>query len=168
MAKQRAVHDPHVEDPRVEDPQLEDLPIEQSIEVGGVALVVWAARLTLYLFVQGVIVLASYAYYGFGIDPSRFGPGFQLDPVHASINLVWGLIGSLVGFFMPRYSIDFVLAFAVFYTLFAGFGTFTSDHFSMRLGLTDNSLNWLLALAAWALGIYALWQASLRADPPDA
>jgi len=162
MAKQRPAEQPSVDDPRV-DPQFDEDEIEESIEVSGVPLVVWAARLTLFLLVQSMIVLAAYAYYGFATEQSHFGPGFRLDPIHASINLVWGLVGSVIGFFMPRYAIAFVLAFAAFYTLFAGFGTFTADHFGMRLDFTDNALNWLLALAAWAIGIYALWQASLRA-----
>lgn len=167
MAKQRPAEQPSVDDPRV-DPQFDEDQLEELIEVSGVPLVVWAARLTLFLLVQGVIVLAAYAYYGFGTEPSHFGPGFRLDPIHASVNLVWGLIGSVIGFFMLRYSIAFVLAFAAFYTLFAGFGTFTADHFGMRLDFVDNALNWLLALTAWAIGIYALWQASLRANPPGA
>jgi len=167
MAKQWPAKQPSGDDPRV-NPQFDEDQLEESIEVSGVALVVWAARLSLFFLIQSAIMLASYAYYGFGTDPSHFGPGFRLDPIHASINLVWGLIGSVVGFFMPRYSIAFVLAVAVFYTLFAGFGTFTSDHFGMRLDFVDNALNWLLALTAWSIGIYALWQASLRADPPGA
>jgi hypothetical protein len=138
--------------------------IEESIEVAGVPLVVWAARLSLFLLIQGLIVLGSYAYFGFGTDPYHFGPGFGLDPIHAAVNLVWGLAGSVIGFFMPRLSISFVLAFAVFFTLFAGFGTFTVDHFGMRLDMTDNLSNWAMALAAWAIGIYALWQAGLHAE----
>src|SRR6478735_1081762 len=138
--------------------------IEESIEVAGVPLVVWAARLSLFLLIQGIVVLGSYAYYGFGTDPSHFGPGFGLDPIHAAVNLVWGLVGSLIGFFMPRLSISFVLAFAIFFTLFAGFGTFTADHFGMQLETTDNLSNWAMALAAWAIGIYALWQAGLHAE----
>src|SRR6476660_9577008 len=115
------------------DSENEEDEIEESIEVGGVPLVVWAARLSLSLLIQGLIVLGSYAYYGFGTDPSHFGPGFGLDPIHAAVNLVWGLVGSLIGFFMPRLSISFVLAFAIFFTLFAGFGTFTAEHFGMKL-----------------------------------
>ena len=138
--------------------------IEESIEVAGVPLVVWAARLSLFLLIQGLIVLGSYAYYGFGTDPSRFGPGFGLDPIHAAVNLVWGLAGSIIGFFMPRLSIAFVLAFAIFFTLIAGLGTFTADHFDMKLDTTDNLSNWAMALAAWAIGIYALWQAGLHAE----
>jgi hypothetical protein len=138
--------------------------IEESIEVAGVPLVVWAARLSLFLLIQGIIVLGSYAYYGFGTEPSHFGPGFRLDPIHAAVNLVWGLAGSVIGFLMPRLSIAFVLAFAVFFTLFAGFGTFTADHFGMKLDFIDNVLNWALALLAWGIGIYALWQAGLHAE----
>ena len=138
--------------------------IEESIEVAGVPLVVWAARLSLFLLIQGLIVLGSYAYYGFTTDPAHFGPGFGLDPIHAAVNLAWGLAGSVIGFFMPRLSISFVLAFAIFFTLFAGFGTFTADHFGMRLDMTDNLSNWAMALAAWAIGIYALWQAGLYAE----
>lgn len=138
--------------------------IEESIEVAGVPLVVWAARLSLFLLIQGIIVLGSYAYYGFGTEPSHFGPGFRLDPIHAAVNLVWGLAGSVIGFLMPRLSIAYVLAFAVFFTLFAGFGTFTADHFGMKLDFIDNVLNWALALLAWGIGIYALWQAGLHAE----
>jgi hypothetical protein len=146
------------------DIENEEAEIEESIEVAGVPLVVWAARLSLFLLIQGLIVLGSYAYYGFRTDPAHFGPGFGLDPIHAAVNLVWGLAGSVIGLFMPRLSISFVLAFAVFFTLFASFGTFTADHFDMRLDTTDNLSNWAMALAAWAIGIYALWQAGLHAE----
>jgi hypothetical protein len=112
-------------------------------------------------------VLGSYAYYGFGTDPSHFGPGFRLDPIHAAVNFVWGLAGSVIGFFMPRLSISFMLAFAIFFTLFAGFGTFTADHFGMKLDTTDNLINWGLALAGWGIGIYALWQACLHEEEEE-
>jgi len=141
--------------------------IEESIEVAGVPLVVWSARLSLFLLIQGIIVLSSYAYFGFGTDPSHFGPGFRLDPIHAAVNFVWGLAGSVIGFFMPRFSISFMLAFAIFFTLFAGFGTFTADHFGMKLDTMDNLANWGLALAAWAIGIYALWQGCLQEDEEE-
>jgi hypothetical protein len=149
-----------------DEPPFSEDHIEESIEVAGVPLVVWTARLSLFLLIQSAIVLSSYAVYGFATDPSRFGPGFRLDPTHAAINLVWGLAGSAIGFFMPRLSIALVLAFAVFYTLFAGFGSFTSDRFGMRLDFYDDVANWLLALGAWTIGIYALWQAGLRAAEP--
>ena len=57
-----------------------------------------------------------------------------------------------------------MLAFAIFFTLFAGFGTFTAEHFGMKLDTIDNLSNWAMALAAWGLSIYALWQAGLRAE----
>jgi hypothetical protein len=160
MAKERAGSDPS----DIED---EEGAIEESIEVSGVPLAVWAVRLTLILFIQGLIVLSSYAYYGFGTNPESFGPGFGLDPIHAAVNLVWGLAGSVIGFFMPRLSIPFLLAFAIFFTLLAGFGTFTADHFGMNLDTTDNLINWALALAGWAIGIYALWQGCLHEDEEE-
>ena len=113
-------------------------------------LVVWAARLTLFLFIQGLIVLGSYAYYGFGTDPAQFGPGFRLDPIHAAVNLVWGLAGSVIGFFMPRLSISYMLAFAIFFTLFAGFGTFTARSF--RHGARHDRQSHQLGVGACRLG----------------
>jgi hypothetical protein len=164
MAQSQEVHGMVAQHPADDLKDIDDEEaIEESIEVAGVPLVVWAARLSLFLLIQGIIVLGSYAYYGFGTEPSHFGPGFRLDPMHAAVNLVWGLAGSVISFFMPRLSIAFVLAFAVFFTLFAGFGTFTADHFGMKLDVMDNALNWALALAAWGIGIYALWQAGLHA-----
>jgi hypothetical protein len=77
------------------------------------------------------------------------------------------LAGSVIGFFMPRLSIAFMLAFAIFFTLFAGFGTFTADRFGMQLDLTDNLINWGLALSGWGIGIYALWQACLHEEAPE-
>jgi hypothetical protein len=151
-------------DPETNPDEDDNDAIEESIEVSGVPLVVWAVRLTLILFIQGLIVLGSYAVYGFGTDPAQFGPGFRLDPVHAAVNLVWGLAGSVIGFFMPRLSISYTLAFAIFFTLLAGFGTFTDDHFGMRLEMTDNLINWALALAGWGVAIYALWQACLHVE----
>ena len=140
----------------------DDDDFEESIEVSGVPLIVWAVRLSLFLLIQGVIVLASYAYYGFGTDPHSFGLAFRLDPIHAAINLFWGVLGSAIGFFLPRFSIDFTLAFAMFFTAFAGFGTFASDQLGMQLGATDNLVNWMLALGAWTLSIYALCQDTLH------
>ena len=157
MAEERPGNGPN----DIED---EEEAVEESIEVAGVPLVVWAARLSLFLLAQGIIVLGSYAYYGFGTDAAQFGPGFRLDPIHAAVNLVWGLAGSVIGFFMPRLSISYMLAFAIFFTLFAGFGTFTPDHFGMALDTTDNLINWALALAGWGVATYALWQACLHAE----
>lgn len=139
---------------------------EGPIEVAGVPLVVWAVRLSLFLFLQGAILLLSFAYYGFGTDPAQFGPGFRLDPLHAAVNLVWGLVGSVIGFFIPRFAIDFVLAFALFFTALAGLGTFSTDHLGMQLGPWSNLINWLMAIFAWAVAIYALWAACVDTDEP--
>jgi hypothetical protein len=140
---------------------------EESIRISGVPLVVWAVRLSLFLLLQGAIVLASYAYYGFGTDPDSFSLGFRLDPVHALINLVWGIAGSAIGFFLPRFSIDFALAFAMFFTAFAGFGSFAPDQLGMQLGFADNLVNWTLAAGGWAVSIYALCQETLHAGRKD-
>jgi len=149
--------------PEGEGPEEEDL--DAPIEVAGVPLVVWAVRLTLFLLIQGAIVLASYAYYGFGTDPSQFGPGFRLDPIHASVNFLWGLVGSVVGFFAPRFAVDFTLAFALFFTGFAALGTFTPEAVPMHLGPWSNLINWLLALCAWTVTIYAILQGCLDSEP---
>ena len=81
MATKRQEGGPQA-DPEVDEDE-EDA-IEESIEVAGVPLVVWVVRLTLILFIQGLMVLGSYAYYGFGTDAAHFGPGFRLDPIHAA------------------------------------------------------------------------------------
>ena len=80
---------------------------------------VWAARLSVYFLAQGALVLLAYAYYGFGTDPDSFALGFRIDPILAALNLAWGLAGTYIGFFRPRYAIVFVLAFAAFYTALA-------------------------------------------------
>ena len=66
--------------------------------------VVWLARLSVYFLAQGALALLAYAYYGFGSDPNSFALGFRIDPILAAINLVWGLIGTYIGFFNPRYA----------------------------------------------------------------
>jgi hypothetical protein len=121
-------------------------------------LVVWAARLSVYFLAQGALVLLAYAYYGFDSDPESFALGFRIDPILAGVNLAWGLIGTYIGFFRPRYATPFVLAFAAFYTMLAVLGTFTSTHLGMMLNDRVNLFHWLVVLAAWAIGLYALWR----------
>ena len=87
--------------------------------------VVWAARLNVYFLAQGALVLLAYAYYGFDSDPDSFALGFRIDPILAALNLAWGLAGTYIGFFRPRYAIPFVLALAAFYTVLAVLGSFT-------------------------------------------
>ena len=133
-------------------------PVKFDVEINGVSIVVWAARLSLYFLVQGGIILLCYAYYGFDTDPSSFALGFRLDPLHAAVHFVWGLVGSFIGFYAPRYSTYFLLAFAVFYTILAILGTFTTYHFGMHLDSRVNMFHWCLVPFAWAVGLIGLWQ----------
>lgn len=123
---------------------------------GSWPLVVWAARLSVYFLAQGALVLLAYAYYGFGSDPEGFALGFRIDPILAGVNLAWGLAGTYIGFFRPRYAIAFVLSFAAFYTLLAVLGSFTSTHLGMMLNDRVNLFHWLIVIPAWAVGLYAL------------
>jgi hypothetical protein len=133
-------------------------PVKFDVEINGISIVVWAARLSLYFLVQGGIILLCYAYYGFDTDPNSFALGFRLDPLHAAVHFVWGLVGSFIGFYAPRYSTYFLLAFAVFYTILAILGTFTTYHFGMHLDSRVNMFHWFLVPFAWAVGLIGLWQ----------
>ncbi len=121
-------------------------------------LVVWAARFSVYFLAQGALVLLAYAYYGFDSNPNSFALGFRIDPLLAASNLLWGLVGTYVGFFRPRYALPFVLAFAAFYTALAVLGTFTPYHLGMMLNARVNLFHWLIVLPVWAIGLYALWR----------
>ena len=121
-------------------------------------LVVWLARLSVYFLAQGALTLLAYVYYGFGSNPDNFPLGFRIDPILAAANLVWGLIGTYIGFFRPRYATPFVLACAAFYTVLAVLGTFTSHHLGMLLNDRVNLFHWAIVLPAWAIGLHALWR----------
>jgi hypothetical protein len=121
-------------------------------------LVVWVARLSVYLLAQGALVLCAYAYYGFDSDPESFALGFRIDPLLATVNLLWGAAGTYIGFFRPRHALPFVLVCAAFYAGLAAIGTFTSYGLGMRLGGRVALFHWLIALPALAIGLYALWR----------
>jgi hypothetical protein len=121
-------------------------------------LVVWAARCSVYLLAQGALVLLAYAYYGFDTDPESFALGFRIDPILAMVNLAWGVAGTFFGFFRPRYALPFVLALAAFYTALAVLGSFTAVDLGMMLIGRVNRFNWLVAIAAWGVGLYTLWR----------
>jgi hypothetical protein len=140
-----------------EKPVREPEQVGVDIEVNDIPLVVWAARLSLYFLLQGGVLLLAYAYYGFGTNPDRFALGFRLDPIHAAVHFVWGLVGSFIGFFAPRLATAFVLAFGAFYTVLAVLGTFTPFHLGMRLDPNVNLFHWLLVPFAWAIGLYGLY-----------
>jgi len=119
-------------------------------------LVVWVARLSVYLLAQGALVLVAYAYYGFDSHPGSFSLGFRIDPLLAAVNLLWGAAGTYIGFFRPRYALPFVLACATFYAVLAALGSFTPYHLGMTLGGRVALFHWLIALPALVIGLYAL------------
>jgi hypothetical protein len=132
-------------------------PASDSAQITTWPLVVWAARLSVYFLAQGALVLLAYAYYGFGSNPDSFALGFRIDPMLAAFNLAWGLAGTYIGFFRPRYATPFVLAFAAFYTALAALGSFTSYHLGMLLNERVDLVHWVIVAIAWAIGLYALW-----------
>jgi hypothetical protein len=134
----------------------QDQPSTEELEAQHWPVVVWAARLSVYFLAQGALVLLDYAYFGFGRDPDSFALGFRIDPILAAVYLVWGLIGTYVGFFQPRYATAFVLAFAAFFTLLAALGSFTQLRFGMTLVPRIDLFHWAVAALAWAIGLYAL------------
>ncbi len=114
-------------------------------------------------------MLLTYAYYGFDTDPQSFPPGFRLNPLQAGVNFVWGLVGTLIGFFRPRFSTGFMLAFAAFYTLVAGLGTFAGSVLGMELGSPAKVFFWVVVAASWTAGIRGFLQrrrARLAGDDP--
>lgn len=79
-------------------------------------------------------------------------------PPQAFVNFVWGLIGTLIGFFRPRYATIFMLAFAAFYTLVASLGTFAGGVLGMELGTPAKVFFWVVVAASWATGINGFLQ----------
>jgi len=119
-------------------------------------LEVWAARCSAYFLALGGVMLLSYLYYGFKTDPQSFPLGFRLNPLQAGVDFIWGLTGTLIGFFRPRFATAFVLAFAAFYTLVAGLGTFAGSALGMQLGRPAIVFYWVVVLFAWVAGIWGL------------
>jgi hypothetical protein len=105
-----------------------------------------------FFALQGAYVALTYAFTGPGIGPDRFLIGFRLDPIHAVVHLALGVAGAYVGFFRPTLAVFFTRFFAVFYLALAFFGTFTTIHFGMRLGLSENSLHWSLGALTAIIG----------------
>lgn len=125
--------------------------------------VVWAARFSAYFLALGGVMLVSYAVYGFDTDPQEFPPGFRLNPLQAGVNFIWGLVGTAIGFFRPRFATAFVLAFAAFYTLVAGLGTFAGSALGMQLGASAKIFYWVVVAFAWGVGIRALLKSRRQA-----
>ncbi|MGH6865300.1 MAG: hypothetical protein ACREDO_03790 [Methyloceanibacter sp.] len=123
-------------------------------------LVVWAARLAVYFLAQGGTLLSSYAYYGFGTDPDSFPLGFRLDPLLAFVHLLWGVAGTYIGFFRPRYALAFVFAFAAFFTILVASLTLASP-FGIEIDDRAKLFYWLVIAAAWIAALYGLRQVRL-------
>ncbi len=119
----------------------------------------WArlyCQATVLFAAQGVLLLLIYSVRGFNTDPHTLPLGLQLDPRHAVIHLLFGLIGAAIGFWQPEGAVPFTLFFGLFYVALAIFGTFTSIHFGMKLGFSENSLHWTLGTLAAVIGLGAV------------
>ena len=116
-------------------------------------VLLYCRAMTLFVL-QGAILLPLYAARGFNTDPDSMPAGFGLDPAHAVIHLVTGLIGAYFGFLRPSGALRFLRGFTAFYLLLAILGTFTSIHFGLQLELEENAFHWPLSLAA---GLIAFW-----------
>ncbi len=112
--------------------------------------------------VQGVIVLALYAFMGPQTTPDDLPLGLKLDPLHGVIHLLSGLIAGYIGFWRPSAAVRFLQLFAIFYLLLAVFGTFTGMHFSMQLAPPENLLHWMLGLIAAIIGFGPLLVSAVR------
>jgi hypothetical protein len=157
-------------DQRLAKGEVRTAPTDEELDATApLPFVVWAARFTAYFLALGGIMLMTYAYYGFDTDPQSFPPGFRLNPLQAGVNFVWGLVGTLIGFFRPRFSTGFMLAFAAFYTLVAGLGTFAGSVLGMELGSPAKVFFWVVVAASWTAGIRGFLQrrrARLAGDDP--
>ena len=117
------------------------------------ALPVWAARALVYFLLQGVGLLVIYSVLGFDTNPDAMPLGQRLDPVHAAVHAIWGAAGVYVGLCRPRYATAFMFVFALFYLALALAGTFTHQHFGMRLGLGENIFHWLVGPLALLIAV---------------
>jgi hypothetical protein len=126
------------------------------------ALAILACQITGVLALQGTVVLAFYALAGPPADPSRLPPGLRLDPLHAVVHLAIGLIGGYVGFYRPSSAFHFLRAFAVVYIALAIFGSFTSIHFGMQLGLDENLFHWTVGTIVGLIGFRLLPESLFR------
>lgn len=94
--------------------------------------------MTLFFAVQGAVVLTVYSVRGFDLPLDALPLGFKLDPRHASLHLVTGVMAALFAFGVPQLARRFLQVFAVFYLGLAVIGTFTDQHFGMHLHLDEH------------------------------
>jgi hypothetical protein len=122
--------------------------------------VLYCRGLVLFI-IQGFLVLAMYAVYGWHTPRSEFPIGFRLDPLHGVLHLVTGVIATYIGYGPPseKTAVRFTQGFGIFYLLLAVFGTFTKFHLGLELGFSENSIHWILgglsALIGFGPGILA-------------
>lgn len=109
--------------------------------------------IALSLFIiQGIVVLAFYILNGIDTSPEALPVGLQLDPIHAIIHLITGIIAALFAYRYPQRAPAFLRAFAIFYLALAIFGTFTNIHFGLQLELPENVLHWSIGGLAAVIG----------------
>ena len=128
----------------------------------GPQLPVWAARASSFFLLQGAFLLVAYAVLGFDTDPDTFPNGLRLDPIHAAVHLVWGAIGTWIGFRRPEFALGFIFAFSGFYIALAALGTFAPPeyHCGMQLRREENTFHWIVGPLALALALVALLTSS--------
>jgi hypothetical protein len=117
---------------------------------------VWVTRITLFFLLQGAGLLLAYSILGFDTDKNSFPPGLRLDPIHASVHLFWGVLGTWIGFFHQRSALAYLFAFASFYIGLAVLGTFVpaAYHCGMRLEQGENIFHWLVGPTVLAVALY--------------
>jgi hypothetical protein len=140
-----------------------DQPVNEEAEAEVLPLVVWLARASLYLLLQGAIVLATYLVYGFGKEPSALTLGFRVDPLQAGAFLLWGALGTYIGFFNFRWATAYVVVSSVLFTLLAAVGSFAPDQLGLYISNTANVFHWIVAALSWTVGLRALYHERLGA-----
>jgi hypothetical protein len=124
----------------------------QAASWGQPAWAVLGCRLLTFFAIQGVVVLAAYAWVGPTLQSDDLPAGLQLDARHAAVHLALGLAGGYVGFAQPSLAVRYVQFFGLTYLFLAVFGTFTTTHFGMELGFNENALHWSLGSLAAVVG----------------
>ena len=115
---------------------------------------VWAARATGLLLPQGLVVLLVYTVLGFDLPLDSLPLGLRIDPLHASMHVIWGAVGLFVGFVRPQWAIPWLIVFGVYYVTMSFFGFLTAVHFGLHLGPRENSFHLLIGLGSLLFGLY--------------
>jgi hypothetical protein len=116
---------------------------------------VWAARATSLLLPQGIVVLLIYTILGFDLPLETLPLSLRIDPLHATMHVLWGAAGLFIGFVRPQWSIPWLIIFGVYYVTMSMFGFFTHTHFGLHLGPRENSFHLFIGSAALIFGLYS-------------